>query len=419
MKKKRLIIATSVVSLMLSSCIKDELPNAECDIISASANTAAASEVFYQLSDTLAPINADYASATIQFQRVKPWADLSAMAPCFKVSPGAILWPESGTVRDFSNDMRQVYYCIAEDEKELFSQMQQINEPLDIQLQRACNQGRHIRQYSVHFQKSKDALSSVINYDFEHYYLEPTRKNYYEWSDPYEDGSMREVPNWASANKGFQTARGTAKPEEYPTIPLAGEGLDGSACVKLTTCSTGEFGKLFGMPLAAGNFFLGTFDISKALTNTLRATRFGENITLTGKPERLTGYYKYTPGPQMTNAKSEPIEGTDKPAIYCIVYKNHDAEGKPVVIYGDDVDTSPQIVARAEVKEWQFNTTEWVPFSLDFTWYEEFSNDILQQRGYSYTIVSSSSQGGATYTGAIGSVLLIDKYRLYLTPTEK
>lgn len=414
MKYIRLIITTAIASFLLSSCIKDELPNSECDITSASANITNAEDVFYQISDTLAPINADYASATIQFQRVKPWADLTALAPRFAVSPGATLYPASGTTRDFSDDKKQVYYCIAEDEKQLFLEMQAINEPLEMQLEKASDAGRHIRKYYVQFQKSKEASSNVINYDFENYYLEPSKQKFYEWSDPYEDGSMRDVPNWASANRGFQTARGTALPEEYPTVPLAGEGVDGSACVKLTTCSTGDFGKIFGMPLAAGNFFLGTFDMSKALTNTLRATRFGENNTLDGKPERLTGYYKYTPGPQMTNANSEPIDGTDRPAIYCIVYKNHDADGNPIVIYGDDVDSSPQIVARADVKDWQFNTTEWVPFSLEFTWFEDFSEEIMKQKGYNFTIVSSSSQGGATYTGALGSVLLIDKYRLYL-----
>lgn len=410
----RVILTTIITTTLFTSCIKDELPNPECDIIAASANIQNAEEIFYQLGDTLAPINADFASSTIQFQRVKPWADLSALAPRFVISEGATLYPASGTVRDFSDDQKQVYYCIAEDEKALFEEMQNINEPLEIQLERAANTGRHIRQYYVQFQKSKEASSNVICYDFEHYYLEKSKQKYYEWSDPYEDGTERDIPNWASANGGFYIARAMSLPEEYPTTPLEGLGMDGSACVKLTTCSTGPFGTLTKKPLAAGNFFLGTFDVSQALSNTLRTTRFGENITLDGKPERLTGYYKYKPGSQMTDYMSEPIDGTDIPAIYCVVYKNHDADGNAVVIYGDDVDSSPQIVARAEIKEWQYNTEEWVPFSLEFTWYEDFSEEILNQKGYSYTIVSCSSQGGATYTGAIGSTLLIDKYRLYL-----
>lgn len=415
-KMKRIVAIFQALSMLvlLSSCVKDELPNKECDIMSARANVAAADQVFFQLSDTLAPINADYASSMIQFQRVMPWADLKALAPKFTISEGAVLIPESGTVRDFSNDTTQVYFCVAEAELPMLAEMQRVNTPLEVQLAEAAKQGRFVRPYYVQFQRSRSALSSVLEYDFEHYYLEAKKQKFYEWSDPYEDGTQRSVPNWATANMGFSAARGTAAPDEYPTVPVKGEGVDGTDCVKLETCSTGDFGKLFGMPLAAGNLFLGTFDMSKALTNTLRATRFGENTTLESKPLQLTGYYKYRPGAQMTNERSEDIDGTDKPAIYCIVYKNHDAEGNPAVIYGDNVTDSPLIVARAEVKEWKYDTAEWVPFSLDFTWYESFDEKVAARKGYSYTIVASSSDGGATYTGAIGSRLYVDKFRLYL-----
>lgn len=397
------------------SCIKDELPNKECDIIAAYANVSNPEEVFYQLSDTLAPINADYASSTIQFQNVMPWADLSAIAPKLQISEGATLLPPSGTVRDFSNDTTQIYFCIAEDEQALLAEIQRINTPLPIaELLQAAKEGRHVRPYYVQFLRSKSGMSSVIDYDFENYFLETKSQKFYEWSDPYEDGSPRAVPNWATANKGFSTARGSAAPEEYPTVPVKGQGIDGSDCVMLQTCSTGDFGAFFGLPLAAGNLFLGTFDMSKALTQTLRATRFGENNVLEAKPMRLTGYYKYEPGPQMTNSKSEPIDGTDSPAIYSFIYKNHDSNGNPAVVYGDDINTSPLIVARAEVKEWKMNTTEWVPFSLEYTWYEEFDEKLAAQKGYNFTIVCSSSKEGDTYTGAIGSKLFVDKFRLYL-----
>ena len=50
------------------------------------------------------------------------------------------------------------------------------------------------------------------------------------------------------------------------------------------------------MPIAAGNLFIGSFDMLNASTNPLSATRFGTPFY--NKPLRLTGYYKYKAGEQ-------------------------------------------------------------------------------------------------------------------------
>ena len=42
--------------------------------------------------------------------------------------------------------------------------------------------------------------------------------------------------------------------------------------------------------------YLGSFDLSSALTNTLHATHFG--VVCDREPVRFTGYYKYVPGPK-------------------------------------------------------------------------------------------------------------------------
>ena len=412
------ILSLQTLMLTLSSCIKDELPNMECDIMAAYAGVEAPDEVFFQLSDTLAPINADYASEMIQFQRVTPWADLSKAAPRFVLSPGAIIYPESGTVRDFSNDTTHVYFCIAEDCIPMFREMQTNGLSVEQQLLKASQEGKHIRTYFVQFKHSRTEAADVVEYNFENYFLEKKKQKYYEWSDLYPDGTEREVPNWATANAGFATARGSALPEEYPTVPLQGQGVDGGNCVKLETSSTGAFGELFGMPLAAGNLYLGTFNLSMALTNTLKATRFGENSTLDRKPIKMTGFYRYFPGTQMTDSNGTPVSGIDCPALYCVVYKNHDAQGNSVVLYGDDISTSALVVARAEVKEWKVNTDDWVPFSLDFDWREPLDEALLKAKGYNFAIVCSSSKDGAEFIGAIGSKLYVDNFKLYYEPEQ-
>lgn len=39
--------------------------------------------------------------------------------------------------------------------------------------------------------------------------------------------------------------------------------------------NTGSFGAGVNMPIAAGNLFIGKFDVSNALADALRATQFG------------------------------------------------------------------------------------------------------------------------------------------------
>ena len=424
MKVIKIIVATASC-LAMSSCIKDELPNMECDIQKAVVHVGNPEAIFYQLSDTIAPINSDFGSSTIQFQNVrKAAANQLYLAPVFTISEGAMMFPSSGTLRDFSNDTTQIYFVVAEDIKDNYLPPPDMTDASQVlaylqKLSAGAIAGEHIRPYYVQFKTATHIVSDTLKYDFENYYLETQSKKYYEWSDPYEDGSERSVPNWATANKGFSTARGSAAPTEYPTVPAVGQGVDGTDGVKLETSSTGSFGKLFNMPLAAGNLFLGTFDFSVALTKTLHATRFGENSTLEKKPVKFTGYYRYEPGAQMTDSKGNNLDGTDMPAIYCVVYKNHDADGTSFVLNGETVESDTEhIIAKAEITNWEYNTSDYVYFELDFNWTQEFDEELLAQKGYNFSIVCSSSSKGATYTGALGSKLYVDKFRVVLESEE-
>ena len=407
------ILFLAAICIGLSSCVKDPAPNQECDIRKAEIHLPHPEDYFILLNDTIAPILDDFGSSTIIFKGVKSTANLTKLTPTFTISTGATLFPPQGTLRDFSAGQRQLYFVIAEDEQDCIEHPATAEETLLYmqKLAELAKQGRHIRPYYVQFSQNLVDMNDVIQYPFDHYYLETKSQKYYEWSDPFE-GQPRTMPNWATANKGFSTARGSALPDEYPTVPVPTGGADGGAYVRLTTCSTGEFGSLFKMPLAAGNLFLGTFDFSVALTNTLQATRFGDGSILGRKPVKFTGYYQFAPGSQMTNQNGQSIPGEDRPAIYCVVYKNHDANGNAVVLHGDDVESSPLAIGRAEVTEWQIGLNGWKRFELQFQWTEALDPEVLAAHGYNFAIVCSSSKDGATYTGALGSTLLVDNFEL-------
>ena len=170
------------------------------------------------------------------------------------------------------------------------------------------------------------------------------------------------------------------------------------------------------MPLAAGTLFLGAFDMSAALTDALKATMFG--LPFDKKPKTFSGYYKYQPGEKYQDKNQTIIEGkTDKASIYAILYLNHDENGNAVTLDGNNAQTSPLIVATAIVNNIP-PTDNWTQFKEDFRFIQSFSQDILENRGYSLAIVFSSSADGDFFQGAIGSTLCIDNVRIVCETEE-
>ena len=84
-------------------------------------------------------------------------------------------------------------------------------------------------------------------------------------------------------------------------------------CLSLVTRSTGFFGSIMGMPIAAGNLFIGSFDVGNAMSNPLKATKFG--LPFRHVPTYLAGYYKYKAGDQFTEG-GKPVSGKRDYAIF-------------------------------------------------------------------------------------------------------
>ena len=379
----RQLLLFGLAALSLTSCFKDEAPNAECDITKAWVHIDNPDEFFYQLSDSA--INVMYDRTDISFT-VRRKADVSRLAPCFEITPGATITPANGSVQDFTNG--PVIYTVTSEDKQWS------------------------RQYAVSFKPTVVTIPSVIPFDFEDARVfDDTNKKatYYKWYETNEDGS--EIEYWANANAGFAIARRKSLPEEYPSVST--EGYDG-LCVKLTTRSTEEWGIALGLPIAAGNFFIGEFDVSKALPpTTLLTTRMGRPFAK--KPIKVSGLYKYKAGDvfwkKVGNSIEEHPEIKDGAAIYAAFYKNHDKEGNEVMLNGNDSKTNENIIGFAEVSVIP-ETDEWTPFEMEFQYKGDIDLDELARQGYSLTIVFTSSTDGAYYEGAPGSTLYIDNVRL-------
>ena len=378
---------TAASTLSLTSCFKDEPLNAECDIEQAYIHPGPLLKLWFaNAADTLVNVQSD--QDKIEFT-MRPFASLKKQAPEFRLTPGATIQPESGSVHDFSKG--PVTYVVTSEDKQW------------------------TRTYQVSIKKGQTAMSNEFEFEFENAYL---NKGYYNWK---ENWNGEELDIWATGNPGFKISNSSAKPEEYPTT-MTEEGYQGKG-VKLTTQRTSKLADMVKKPIAAGNLFIGQFDATDALRDAMKATKFGRPFSFSSKPLKLEGWYKYQAGEKFTDKEMEELDRKDYGTIYAVLYENIDEKGNQVVLYGDNVQSSKQIVALALVGETHDdngkvaigNTPEWHHFSVDFD-YQSYGKTIdqlkLKSGGYSLAIVCSSSSDGANFLGAVGSTLWVDSFKL-------
>lgn len=378
---------TAASTLSLTSCFKDEPLNAECDIEQAYIHPGPLLKLWFaNAADTLVNVQSD--QDKIEFT-MRPFANLKKQAPMFRLTPGATIQPESGSVHDFSKG--PVTYVVTSEDKQW------------------------TRTYQVSIKKGQTAMSNEFEFEFENAYL---NKGYYNWK---ENWNGEELDIWATGNPGFKISNPSAKPDEYPTV-MTENGYQGKG-VKLTTQRTSKLADMVKKPIAAGNLFIGQFDATDALRDAMKATKFGRPFSFSSKPLKLEGWYKYQAGEKFTDKEMKELDRKDYGTIYAVLYENIDEKGNQVVLYGDNVQSSKQIVALALVGETHDdngkvaigNTPEWHHFSVDFD-YQSYGKTIdpvkLKNGGYSLTIVCSSSSDGANFLGAVGSTLWVDSFKL-------
>jgi hypothetical protein len=166
-----------------------------------------------------------------------------------------------------------------------------------------------------------------------------------------------------------------------------------------------------GMPIAAGNIFIGEFHSENAMKKPLEATRFGLTIA-PAEPVSLTGYYKYTPGEIFTDkAMKEQPEIRDTCAIYSVLYEVDPVN--MVTLDGSDVLSSDRIVLIAEMQN-PGEPDEWTEFEIPYIPAngKAFDKEKLERGEYAITVVASSSKRGAFFEGAVGSTLYVDELKI-------
>lgn len=228
-----------------------------------------------------------------------------------------------------------------------------------------------------------------------------------------------EMLQWASGNPGFNLSGTARSPLDYITIQSQGYMGKGA---KLETKSTGSFGAGVSMPIAAGNLFIGSFEVGNALKDAMKATKFG--FPFYKHPTRLSGYYKFKPGTDYTSYTlgsdgkknffiDASMNGKDKGDIYAVLYEADNVED---FLDGYNSLNSPKIVSLARIKSEDVKeTSEWTSFDLPFVLQNNktINDNMLAAGKYKLAIVFSSSVEGAAFKGSVGSTLWIDEVTIH------
>lgn len=381
-------------ALGLTSCIRDEAASVECDITGLdSAWIASLPQGFlsqYKIEQT-PPARVTFVAKDIDYS--KPLI----LAPHFRVSRGATLYhftdsvkilPDGTTGLDGSTKGFDFRY------------------PQEFRVQ--SEDGAFAKPYTVVFTE----LPPFTACDFEHIGWDNNNRNYQTLLQTGADGTIYEE-FWDSGNAGFKLTGMGKTPEDYPTsFPAEVESGNRVTCLK--TCDTSNFGMMTRprMPIAAGNLFIGTFNVSSAMTAPRKATKFGRQI-VNSEPVALAGRYKYTAGETMVDQNKNALpEMHDTADIYAVVYEVDDPANF-VPLNGDDVLTSERIVLMARIDN-PGEPKEWTQFREPFRPMngKTFSTERMRNRGYAMAIVMTSSRQGAYFIGAIGSTLYVDDLRV-------
>ena len=378
MNSKVKLACMAVACTLLSSCFKDEAPNAEADIEKVSIVVDYPMQVFYNVLDGLVEVPSAQSDIVVETRRQNT---VTHYKPTFVLTPGATITPADGSEHDFSQG--PVTYTVTSED------------------------GQHHRTYTLRIQNVARMVGDTVRFDFEHVKKETFFSGFPEYDTWQEEqnGSLNTL--WASGNGGFALVNLDGSSSDYPTLSV--EGYDGKG-VQLTTRSTGRLGESNNKPIAAGNLFYGRFDLGNSFMAPLKATRFGHPFDR--KPLRFTGYYQYTPAKKVTDKQNHELTDVkDSAAVYAIFYRNHDAAGHEVVIDGTNVKTSPAIIARADMG-YVAPQTAWTVFDVAFAYTSEIDLDVLENNGYSLALVFSSSKRGDVFIGAVGSTLKVDRVRV-------
>lgn len=388
---KKIHILLLMPLLFLQGCIKDEALEMEADIVAV-----------HDVEDSFLMNPVVTNNKVVVY--VKPGErDLSSYSLKFDLTKGASILPDPESKRDYTQEV--VFNVTSED-------------------------GQYKKEYSIKVIELANAIPT--EFGFENYDFHP-QANFTRFYDLI-DGER--FDNWDSGNEGVMIVAGeNPKPEGYPTT-FTTNAHSGKSAVLMKTHDVGPIGTLVGAPLAAGNFFLGTFNLTLP---TVKSTHFG--LPFNRMPESFEGFYKYKAGGQVLKPNPDysmwdPKSGDhliphtdikeDLCEIYAVLYRRSDvtADGEKdnagkiidwldgATILTDD-GWHHSVAAVARLEDGRTTTGEdFAYFKVPFNYIKNVKAEDVYALEYNLAIVMTSSKYGNKFIGALESTLIVDDIKI-------
>jgi hypothetical protein len=215
---------------------------------------------------------------------------------------------------------------------------------------------------------------------------------------------------WSSGNPGIALAysilpdKDNTNPESFPTRKTT-EGYEGNAVLMETIIGGEVFGR--NIRLFSGNFFMGHFNVSKAMDpdKLLEAIEIG--YIYPAKPKIIKGYYKYTEGPGKFINKNGQEETRPDSCSMIVNFYQSDLPSGDTTLTVKNIDDSDLVIARSR---WHDCTATGGIFKVFEVKLENYTAEPdFENHRYKLAISFAASKDGDFYSGKIGSKLIIDE----------
>jgi len=308
--------------------------------------------------------------------------DLKEITPAIKISDKATIVPAIGTAIDLSEGKEVKYTVTSEDGVVVNEYKVKVLKSLD----RAYFDFEDlVEKYSV--TKDSDKFKSYV----------PATQGIYVWD---------------ASDGGTKTLIGMNYADKFGVVG-SDAGVEGKA-MHIETLDTKGNGPILIFPatpkVTSGSLFLGKFILD--LKDPLKSTKFG--VVVDKKIATVRGSYKYksgelyyecpNPGAQTSHIVEERPGVKDEGMIAVVVYNAKDKDGKDIILTGHDIYTSTEVIFKKQIEV--AGTEEYKPFNVAL----DYEYDATKE--YKLAVIFSSSKDGDKFSGAPGSILLIDNLEI-------
>lgn len=245
---------------------------------------------------------------------------------------------------------------------------------------------------------------------------------YYDWTETDRNLTLSlfsQYGTWGSSNENFMVYNNGAQLQNYPVQPAQ----DGGAIV-LTTISNGFTGTMVGHHRTPGMIYTGILNLNDETASNFVMQPYREmklGVPFGWKPEEIEVSVKYKAGAEYRDSNNRIIDKQDYPEIFCVVYRNTDAEGNPFTLSVEQlydalnseemsVLQELQVVGRAKMPHpFALSATEFTTIALPVYYMPEVSDADFASGKYNVAIGAMSSYRAMLREGAVNSCLTVDR----------